>query len=103
MSVRRAEVRVLVADDDEAVLDLMARRVERLGFKVDRANNGQAAMSLIELVRYDLIVTDIYMPEATGLDLMLRARELDPDVQVIVATASATLDNAIEALNQGAF
>jgi len=103
MSTQRAEVRVLVADDDEAVLDLMVRRVERLGFKVDRANDGQAAMSLIELVRYDLIVTDIYMPEATGLDLMLRARELDPDVQVIVATASATLDNAIEALNQGAF
>ena len=101
--MQRAEVRVLVADDDEAVLDLMARRVERLGFKVDRAADGQAAMSLIELVRYDLIVADIYMPEATGLDLMLRARELDPDVQVIVATASATLDNAIEALNQGAF
>jgi DNA-binding response OmpR family regulator len=103
MSMQQAEVRVLVADDDEALLDLMARRVERLGFHVDRAADGQAAMSLIQLARYDLIVADIYMPEATGLDLMVRARELDPDVQVIVATASANLDNAIEALNQGAF
>lgn len=97
------QVQVLVADDDETLLDMMARRLEKLGFEVDRAETGKAASVLLDRKGYDLVVTDIYMPEVTGLALLRLAKEKDAHIQVVVVTASATLETAIEALNAGAF
>jgi CheY-like chemotaxis protein len=97
------EIKALVADDDAQLQDIMVRRLQKAGLNPDRANDGQMALGLIEKNNYDLIVTDIYMPGATGLALLRRAKERDPYCQVIVVTAAATLDNAVEALNKGAF
>lgn len=94
---------VLVADDDSALLQLMARRLLKLGYRVEQANDGQEALAKIDGFDFDLIVTDIYMPGVTGLDILERARVKDPHIQVVVVTASATLQNAIEALNKGAY
>ena len=98
-----AETRVLIADDDAAMLALMARRLERQGLDVVRAENGRDALSRIEENIFDLIVTDIYMPGVTGLEILKQAKDGDANTQVIVVTAGATLENAIEALNNGAF
>lgn len=98
-----AETRVLVADDDGAMLQLMSRRLERQGLDVVRAENGRDALEKVEQEAYDLIVTDIYMPGVTGLEILKQAKEGDTNTQVIVVTAGATLENAIEALNNGAF
>jgi DNA-binding response OmpR family regulator len=97
------EIKALVADDDAQLQDIMVRRLQKAGLDPDRANDGQMALDLIEKNNYDLIVTDIYMPGVTGLELLRRVKEKDPHCQVIVVTASATLDNAVEALNKGAF
>src|SRR4030067_217431 len=98
-----AELRVLVCDDDSDMLELMLRRLDKMGIKPGRAGDGGVAQALIKENLYDLIVTDIYMPEATGLELLQLAKQRDPQVQVVIVTASATLDNAIHALNHGAF
>ena len=98
-----AELRVLVADDDANMLDLMSRRLGRMGLQVDRAEDGRTALEMLKRAGYDLILTDIYMPGATGLDIIRLAKENDPQVQVVVVTGWATLDNAVEALNMGAF
>ncbi len=98
-----AEVRVLIADDDNSMAELMLRRLSKMGLQADRAQDGQRALELLERTAYDLILTDIYMPGATGLDILRRAKEKDPHVQVLIVTGSATLDNAVEALNMGAF
>jgi DNA-binding response OmpR family regulator len=103
MEVAMAEPIVLVADDEPAMMKLMVRRLERQGLKPDQAQDGRAALECIEKKIYDLIVTDIYMPGVTGLELLRLAKEVDHQTQVIVVTAGATLDNAIEALNNGAF
>jgi len=97
------EWRVLVVDDDTHMLDLMTRRLSRMGLQADRAQDGRTAVSMVQTTAYDLILTDIYMPEGTGLEILRTAKENDPHVQVIVVTGSATLDNAVEALNMGAF
>ena len=94
---------VLIADDDPVLLDLMVRRIVRLGHKADSASDGRAALVMLKRARYDLVVTDIYMPGASGLDVLAEARARDPNLQVIVITAAATLDNAVHALNSGAF
>ncbi|MEK6587801.1 MAG: response regulator, partial [Chloroflexota bacterium] len=97
------ELRVLLCDDDPDLLGLLTRRLEKMGLEYDVANDGREAKSLIEKNEYDAIVADIYMPEATGLEVMQFAKQRDPDIQVVIITSSATLDNAIDALNHGAF
>ncbi|MFN2147434.1 MAG: response regulator [Anaerolineales bacterium] len=94
---------VLVADDDPDMLQLMARRLIRQGFTIDQAAEGRTALQKLEQGQYDLVVTDIYMPGVTGLELLRQAKEVDPHTQVVVVTAGATLENAVEALNNGAF
>jgi len=94
---------ILIADDDPVLLDLMVRRITRLGHRADSANDGRAALVMLKRARYDLVVTDIYMPGVSGLDVLIEARARDPNLQVIVITAAATLENAVQALNNGAF
>lgn len=95
--------RVMIVDDDAVLLDLMSRRLERLGLNLDRANNGGEALELIQKNQYALVVTDIYMPIATGLDILISVKEKDPLAQVIMITGGGTIEIALEALEKGAF
>lgn len=95
--------RVLIVDDDDVLLDLMSRRLERLGYNLDRASNGGEALEYIQRNQYDLVVTDIYMPIATGLDILESTKEKDPLTQVIVITGGGTIEIALEALDKDAF
>ena len=97
------EFKVLVAEDEVDMLWLISRRVENLGHRVQRANDGDEAMRLILRNEFDLVVTDINMPGATGLDLLAEMKSRDPYSQVIIVTANASMEIAIEALNRGAF
>ena len=94
---------VLVADDDSAMLRLMRRRLEKQGVELHYASDGHEALEILENQTFDLVVSDIYMPGVTGLELLRQAKEGDPQTQVIIVTAGATLENAVEALNNGAF
>ena len=78
--------RALVYDDEAPPCDLMARRVEKLGLQVDKAQDGQAGLALIGSSKYDLIVTDIYMPGVTDPGLLEAAKTRDGDIQVIIVT-----------------
>lgn len=98
-----AKLKALVCDDEAPLRDLMARRLEKMGLEVERAESGKDARAQIEANRYDLLVTDIYMPDVTGLELLQQMKAMDAHAQVVVVTASATLDNAVQALNHGAF
>lgn len=95
--------RVLVAEDEADMLFLISRRVQNLGHEVVQANDGDEAMRMLLRGSFDLVVTDINMPGATGLDLLAEAKARDAQCQVIIVTANATMENAIEALNRGAF
>jgi len=98
-----SEVKILLCDDDPDLLGLLQRRLKKMGIEPDVASDGRVAKGFVDENDYDVIVTDIYMPEATGLDVMEYAKQKDSDTQVVIITSSATLDNAIDALNHGAF
>lgn len=102
-SVRAASHTVLVAEDEQDMLELISRRIERLGHRVLRAHNGKEALNILLRHQVDLVVTDINMPGYSGMEVLSEAKARDPYTQVIIVTANATLDNAIEALNRGAF
>src|SRR5206468_8431849 len=67
------------------------------------AHGGKAGLDLIGETRPDIVLTDIRMPNVTGVEILAAARESDPDVPVILMTAQATLQSAMQAVNEGAF
>lgn len=95
--------RVLVADDDSQFRSLLVRRAKKIGLSVMEVEDGEQAFEALEQERFDLVVSDLYMPGHTGLEVIQRARELDPDVHSIILTASATVETAIEALRSGVY
>lgn len=97
------ENHILVAEDEQDMLFLISRRVKGLGHKVTQAQDGKEAMRHILHNEFDAVVTDINMPGQTGLDILAEVKSRDPYCQVVIVTANATMENAIEALNRGAF
>ncbi len=97
------ETRILVVDDDEVLLDLMTRRLDKMGLAADRAENGNVGLEMIEANRYGLVISDIYMPGATGIDVLKAAKAKDATCQVITITGGATIEMALKALDEGAF
>ena len=79
--------RVLVVDDESLIRETIANVLLPCGCDVDQANDGLAAIDLIDKHRYDLVVSDIKMPGATGYEVFTRARELCPETEVILITA----------------
>ena len=95
--------KILVADDEKATRELLARALSSKGFVVETAVDGLDALEKIKLQPFDLLVTDLLMPNMVGLELMQKSCEIYPDLIVIVVTAHATLETALQALKQGAY
>ncbi len=93
----------LVADDDVTFRQLLARRARRMGLTVIEAESGTEALQAVAANSFDVLVLDVYMPGATGLEVFEAARRLQPDIQAIVMTGSASVETAVEALRQGVY
>lgn len=94
---------VLVVDDKEMLRDSVAVTLQRAGFSVIAAADGQAALDLAARRRPDAIVTDLKMPGLTGLELIERIREVDDDLPIVLMTAFGTIETAVQAMKLGAF
>jgi len=99
------EKKILVVDDEHDILNMLTGYLEEEGFDVNTASNGREAIKSFQSDPVPVVVTDMRMPGMDGLAVMRRVKELDEDVEVIILTAYAALDNVIEAFqyNQGAF
>ncbi len=93
--------RILVVDDEMSMRDTLQIMLEKEGFHVDMAENGREALSRVERCDYDLVVTDLKMPELDGIGLVESFRQRS-GTPIIIMTAYATKDQAIRALNLGA-
>jgi DNA-binding NtrC family response regulator len=95
--------RILVADDDESLRWVTQVQLQRAGYEVLAAENGQAALELLRDTAVDLVITDLKMPGMSGLDLLRQVRLEFPETNVIVVTAYGTVETAVEAMKAGAF
>jgi PleD family two-component response regulator len=93
----------LVADDDGDFRQLLARRARRMGLTVIEVDDGKKALQAVTDQPFDVLVLDLYMPGATGLEVFQAARRVQPEIQAIVLTGSASVETAVEALRQGAY
>ncbi|MCP3869417.1 MAG: diguanylate cyclase [Gammaproteobacteria bacterium] len=94
---------ILVVDDEQAIREMISIILDDSGHSVTQADSGEAALSLFGLGAYHLVVTDICMGGMSGIELMKIIKSRSPNTRVIVSTAFASKDNAIEALRLGAF
>ena len=95
--------RILVVDDEERVCKTLEEFLVLRGYLVDVAAGGMEAVNLLEDNVYALVLTDLMMPRMNGLELMEQARELDPDLMVVIITGFGTIETAVQALKQGAY
>jgi len=96
--------KVLIVDDELDILEMLSSFLEQEGFSVKTASSGNEAISIFEAEPFDVVITDMRMPGLDGLGVMRRLKEIDEDIEVIILTAFAALDNVIEAFrHRGAF
>src|SRR3972149_11582952 len=85
----------LVADDDTEFRQLLLRRARKMGLTVVEAEDGDQAIAALDQHAFDIIILDVYMPGANGLAVFHAARRVDPDVQAILLTGSASVESAV--------
>src|SRR5512134_1395122 len=101
-SVTTAPPRVLVVDDERSMRELLSIVLKRDGYEVLVADDGVRAIELLKKQRVDILITDIRMPQMSGVDVLREAKTIDPEIISIVMTAFASTDTAVEALRLGA-
>jgi len=95
-------VRILVIDDDISLSRVIGYQLESSGYAVKVVNSGAEGINLFKAERFNIVVTDIQMPDLTGIDVLAEIRKLDQDAVVILITAYGSIDNAVEACHLGA-
>lgn len=96
-------VKVLLVDDEMGILDSLGILFRGEGYEVLAAKGGGEALEILSKKKPDLVVTDIRMPGTSGLEVLAKAREVDPEIPVILMTAQASLQSAVRAVNEGAY
>jgi two-component system response regulator HydG len=94
---------ILIVDDESGILDTLRILLRKEGFEVTTAQGGKAGLEQIRSGTHDIVLTDVRMPQVTGLDILQAAKEQDSMTPVILMTAQASLQTAVAAVNQGAF
>ena len=95
--------RILVVDDEEQMRDLLVKVLEKSGYQVSVSAEGTQALALLEREPADLVVTDVRMPGMGGMEALRAVKELNPDIVVIIMTAFGTIDQAVQAVKEGAY
>lgn len=96
------KVKILVVDDEAMVAEILARYARAEGYEADCAINGMDAWLKLGAERYDVVVTDLKMPELDGPELMARVSHLNPVPQIIAITGHASLEAAVDCMRKGA-
>src|SRR5512138_2161124 len=98
----RRPPRILVVDDERSMRELLAIVLRREGYEVMIADNGRAAIELIEREPVDILISDIKMPDLSGVEVLRAAKKVDQDILGIMITAFASTETAVEAMRLGA-
>ena len=95
--------RVLIVDDEEQMRELLAKVLEKNCYQVTTAGDGGQALALLEKEPMDLVVTDVRMPGLDGMEALRAIKELSPEIVVIIMTAFGSIDQAVQAVKEGAY
>ncbi len=94
---------ILVVDDKDSMRNMLTQTLTEEGYRVDAAEDGRKALDLVRNKSYDLVLTDLKMPNIDGLELLSNVKEIDDETSVIVMTAFGTIEDAVAAMKRGAY
>jgi two-component system response regulator PilR (NtrC family) len=97
------KARILIVEDENSMREVLSMLLEGEGYRVTTAEDGTEGLTRVDGDIFDLIITDIKMPGASGFDILKRAQDVSPETLVIMITAFGTVESGIEAMKQGAF
>ncbi|MBI9015079.1 MAG: sigma-54-dependent Fis family transcriptional regulator [Clostridiales bacterium] len=101
--MNQAHFKILLVDDEMEYLDVIKLILESNQFRVQTANSGQEALKKLKRESFDLVITDLIMPNMTGLELLEKIKEDFSDTEVIIFTGYGSVQNAVDAMKKGAF
>lgn len=94
---------ILVIDDEESIRDACEQALSGDDIRVEAAKNGLEGLSLLKGKYFDIIILDLKMPGLSGMDVLKKIKENNPETMVIVITGYATIESAVEAMKYGAY
>jgi DNA-binding NtrC family response regulator len=97
------ELKILIVDDDKKLLSSLKAILAGENNNITICNDGQKAIQLCQNEKYDLIITDLMMPGANGLEVFKESRKIEPDTLVVLITGFASLETAVQAIREGAY
>jgi len=101
--MKRDEFPILVVDDDYIAMDVVVSFLQKEGFPVDTASSARDAIEKLKKTHYEMVIVDLKMPDANGIEVLKEALKTNPDMAVVIVTAYGTLENALEAIKLGAY
>lgn len=97
------QINVLVVDDEQDVLHTLESMLQELDFNPIIANSGDKALDIIENNKIDVVLSDIYMPETDGFELLKNVRALDKEIVFLMITGKPTIETAVQSIREGAY
>ena len=101
--MNKQDFKILVADDDDIARDVIAALLSREGYSVVPAHDGLEAINRLRMEDIQLVITDLMMPGADGIEVLKYSVRNSPDIAVVILTAYGTLDTTLEAIKEGAY
>jgi DNA-binding NtrC family response regulator len=95
--------KILIVEDEDTLRESLTRVLSREGYEVDGVASSESAFQTIECGSYDLIIADIILPGINGLELLKRCKANHPNLIVVIITAFASIETAVEAMRAGAY
>jgi DNA-binding response OmpR family regulator len=99
----KSHISLLVVDDEPGMRDMLCYELQGQGFKVSVAEDGEKALELIRKQTFDLVISDFKMPKMDGMKLLAHIKEINPAIEVIIATGNGTIEDAVVAMKNGAY
>ena len=95
--------KILIIDDDESMLDTLELYLADSDYKIFLAKSGNQGINILEQEHPDIIISDVMMPEVNGLDVLMKAKKFDQNINVIMLTAFDDMESTIKAIQLGAY
>jgi DNA-binding NtrC family response regulator len=99
----KERAKILLVEDDDLSRDSLTRLLKMSAFTVKGAASGKIALSLLTHEQFDIIITDLFLPDSNGIDILKQAKEFSPYTEVILITGHASAETAVKAMKEGAF
>jgi len=95
--------KILVVDDEQSLQEVLSIMLKRAGYAVTAVSDGEEAIEQLQKEIFDLVITDLRMPKVDGMEVLRAVKSASPETVVLIITAFATADSAVEAMKQGAY